>query len=298
MTGLGYLCFGVIAFLFFFYMTFPFRLIQEKVMQAFENKTGCQTNVGDLKQSFPLQLTWEQIQVICPEFSPFVVESLQAKVALKPLLLHQRAEITFQVQMAGENGQIRGTVITHSTPEGLSFSLQQKGWGLNLASIGYAGILSMKGEGNWTGNDFLAGVGSLSVQLNGFRIDPQGNSENRGWTATLAGITPLLGVSSLSFPRIEGEITWQNKTMTLNKLNADGEIADLISDSGSLILNEPVSESLIRSHLQISPKGNLEKMLPLLVPNYSNKKPLTLAITGRIASPEIVMNGMPTPAIF
>jgi len=297
MAGLVYLCFGIVAFLLFFYITFPFHLIQEKVIQTFEAGTNCQTDVGVQKKKFPLSLIWEDIRVVCPVGTPFMVASLQTDIALKPLLFHQTGEIPFRVRLAEKNGEISGTLRVHSTPQGLSFSLKEKGSGLNLAAIGYAGIISMDGEGTWIGNHPFFGKGSLTFALNGLRIDPQGHGNQSGWVATLAGMAPLMGVTSLSFPSIQGELVWQDKVITVNKFQAESELADLISNNGSLIFNEPISESFIATDLQIFPKGNLKQMLPLIVPHYSDKGPLTLAITGTLTAPRVIMNGMQLPAM-
>lgn len=297
-AGVGYLSFGIVTFLFFFYITFPFRLIQEGVIRTFEAETGCQTEVEDQTKAFALALRWKNMQVICPIGQPFMIEALHIDIALKPLLLHRVGEIAFRVRMAEKNGEILGTLMVHSTPQGFSFSLKEKGMALNLKAIGHAGILTMAGEGTWTGGNLFFGKGLFAFTLHGLRIDSQALSEsNSGWMVALASMAPLLGVTSLSFSSIQGEMAWQDKTITINKFQMDGEIADLISDRGALILNKPIAESIVSAHLQISPKGNLKQMLPLLVPNYSDKKPLMLAITGRLISPQMIMNGMPLPAM-
>jgi len=295
-AGFGYLCFGIVAFLLFFYISFPFHLVQDKIMQTFEAKTGCQTNVNNQNHTFPLVLRWGNIQVVCPMGIPFTVESFETDIAVKPLLFHQTAQIAFRIRMTQKNGEIAGTVHIHSTPEGLAYSLKEKGWGLNLKSIGYSGILNMKGEGKWTGNNLFFGEGSLAFTLNGLQIDLQGLSSHAGRVATIAGMAPLIGVTSMAFSSIQGEMAWEDKVVTVNKFQANSDIADLTTHSGSLIFNEPISQSFLATNLQVDPKGNLKKILPLVIPNYSDKVALTFAITGALISPQVMMNGVPLPA--
>ena len=97
--GLGYLLFSGMAFLLFFYITFPFDLAQKKLVQAFESSTACKTEVGGQEASFPFRLTWHQLRLLCPMGPPLTIASIETNLAVLPALLDKRGEIDFRIQM-------------------------------------------------------------------------------------------------------------------------------------------------------------------------------------------------------
>ncbi len=281
LLALGYLVFGSIAFIGFFYVTFPFKMIQQKMVQAFETRSDCQVDVGSRSVAIPLHFKWKQVFVACPVGLPFKIESIEAKIALLPLLLEQKGDITFRIRMGENNGEIVGHLMADATPDGVVFSLKEEGVGLNLGKMGLSGTLNMKGEGRWIKSDVLHGTGLLKLTVDGVNI------QSEEWMAPL---------DRISFSVIRGEMAWQNGRVSISELSAEGEHVDFASSRGDLLLTEPVSGSLISIVFKITPKGDFKRMATLLIPGYSGKEPLTLDIQGAIDEPIVLINGkrMPT----
>jgi hypothetical protein len=182
----------------------------------------------------------------------------------------------------GENsGEIVGHLMADATPEGVVFSLKEEGVGLNLGRVGLSGTLNMKGEGRWIKSDVLHGTGLLKLTIDGVRIEPE------DWTPPL---------NQLSFSIIRGEMAWEHGVVSIAELSAEGDELDLTSDRGDIIINEPFSKSPISITFQIVPKGDIKRVATLIIPGYSGKEPLTVAIQGAIEAPQILINGkrMPT----
>jgi type II secretion system protein N len=293
LLGFGYLLFGVAAFLVFLYMTFPFNLIQEKVIRIAEAESGCQITAGSQSTAPPLRMKWEQVLLLCPTGLPMMIASIETDIAILPLVLHRQGQVDVRVQMPEEGSQITGSITASTTPAGYAFLLKGEGTGLRLDPVGIPGSLDhIKGEATWIGENPLAGVGSLAVSLSDIHIDPVASPIPLG---NLGMITTIAGVKDISISTLQGEVAWQSNTLSIKMFNAQGEIADIISDGGSFTLHEPVSESIVSMTLAIIPKGNLKQMVPLMISHYVDREPLTAVITGPLSAPDIVINGMKMP---
>ncbi len=313
LLGLGYLGFGAVAFLFFIYVTFPFGLVQKKLIQAFEAGTNCRIQAGDQEVSIPFRLMWHDVRVFCPQGPEVDIPYIETSLALLPLLDH-KGDIAFRVQLgdaalprdegaAGDEtpvalkeakGEFFGHLKIDPVEEGFAFSLKEEGVGLDLRHVGLSGILNMKGEGNWVGKDITSitglfkGGGFLDFTLNDVQVDAEDSSD-------LSGLAALAGVSALSFSTVHGEMTWQKDTVSIGKFYAQGETAELTDFVGDIIVHEPFSASVVSMSFNIIPKGRLKQIAMLMIPNYSGQEPFTLVISGALTSPEVLINGKKFP---
>ncbi len=280
LVRLGFLLFGSIAFLIFFYAAFPFHLVQEKMLRVFQTETGCHADSKDQAVLIPLRLRWYNVKIVCPSANPVTIASINADVALLPILLKKRGEIGFMIKIADQKGELSGTVIVDPTPDTIAFSLKNAGMGVHFNHRGFSGILDLKGEGRWVGQDILLGTGLFDFTLQEARL------------ANQALPWPM---NDILFNKISGKISWKDGVIWMRDIIADGENAALASQSGSLILHEPFSESFISIMLSVAPKGRLKQVAALLIPGYSAKEPLSLAITGALTSPKVLLNGRRLP---
>ncbi|MBI3358348.1 MAG: type II secretion system protein GspN [Nitrospirae bacterium] len=277
---LGYLFFGAIAFLIFFYATFPFYLAQKKMVLAFETETGCQVDPKDQTVLIPLRLRWHNVKVLCPSVALVTLESINADLALLPILLKRTGEIDFKIKIAEQGGEISGTIIIDPTPAGIAFSIKKQGIGVHFNHRGFSGILDIKGGGSWVGYDPSQGAGGFDFNLKEAHIKNQAMP----WP-----------MNDIFFANIHGKVAYENGVLLMGDFSADGENATLTTNSGSLILHEPFSESFVSITLKVSPKGQLKQVAALLIPGYSAVEPLTLAITGALTSPKVLLNGRRLP---
>jgi type II secretion system protein N len=308
--GLGYLLFSCIAFLFFFYMTFPFDLVQKKMVQAFDSSTACKTEVERQEASFPFRLAWHQLRLLCPMGPPFVIASIKTDLAVLPALFNKRGEVDFRIEMPSlseevspskdsapgafpkKGGAIVGHLTVHQTENDLAFSLKQEGMMLDLRPMGISGELNMRAEGSWVGDDILNGKGAFYFAMNNVRVDPQESS----WPMDdLAGLATLAGISALSFSTIQGSIDWQQNKISIGTFQAQGDSAVLSGTGGEIQVRQPFEKSVISLACTIAPKGRLQQVAALFLPGYSEQRPFTLDVRGPLDSPSILINGQKLP---
>lgn len=274
---LGYASFGLLMFLFFIYLTFPFDLLELKLISTLESESGCKILVDQKGFHFPARLSWRGIRGSCPQpaLSQWSIESLQAELAPVPLLWNRRGEIDFRAGVAG--GEVAGHLTAIEREGGRSFSLKTEGRRLNLAPFGLSGILSLDGEGSWTEQEVLRGKGALSFTLEEARF-----SEIAGWAVP---------IGEVSFSNVQGKIFWRNGTVGIERFSAEGSEVDLVSEGGNLLLREPLDGSMLTLTLKAMPKGDLQQVATLFVQGYSGREPLTLGMKGPLRQPQVSVNG-------
>ncbi len=96
-------------------------------------------------------------------------------------------------------------------------------------------------------------------------------------------------VGPFSFATIEMVGTWKGRTLTFQTLSAKGDQANIVSDRGTLSVRLPFMESRMDAHLWITPKGELQKIVALLVPDYTEGRPVPIRLTGSLASTEATL---------
>lgn len=275
----GYTLFGLLMFLFFFYLTFPFHLLELKLISALEQESGCKIVIDQKGFYFPSRLSWKGIRGSCPQpaFSQWEVDSFNAELAPLPLLFRRRGEVDFQVKLAG--GEMAGHVTAIQKSGIPSFSMSARGKKLDLAQLGFAGLLDLDGEGSWSGEDVLKGKGTVTFTLAGAKFKEIGQ-----WAVP---------IGEVSFSNVRGKIFWRNGTVGLERFMAEGAEVDLSSEGGNLILREPLAGSLITLTLKATPKGSLQQVATVFVQGYSGREPLTLGMKGPLGQPQISLNGKP-----
>ncbi len=273
------LVFGVTLFLIFFYLTFPFDLMQKKIVLAFEKETGCKTASKEQAVHALLRLHWRDVRVVCPNIAPVALDLVEAKIALLPALLRQRGDVDFKIKIANKGGELSGTLIADPTPQGIAFSLKKEGVGVgvHVNYRGFSGILDTRGFGNWIGQDIVLGKGVFNFNLKDVHFKTQ----------TL----PL----DIRFRTVTGKLSWETGAFSIGHVSAEGDIASLTSHGGSLILHEPFSESFISMTLNVLPKGQLKQVAELMISGYKASEPLKIEVTGPLTKPKVLLNGRLLP---
>ena len=267
---------GVIAFTIFFYIAFPFHLVQNEMVHVFEAKTGCKANPEDQTVLFPLRFQWHDLEVNCPKTDPFMLEWLKADVAILPALFKQQGEVFVKIKIAQQQGEIAGLIVMKKEQKGIAYSLRNATADLQINHQGFSGILSFKGSGNWVGEKVSQGAGAFNFNLKNAQIKDQ------AWAWPIENIV---------FEKVVGKGSWQRGILSIKDFYAEGEHATLKSTKGEVVLRDPALASRIDVTLHVFPKGPLQQVAVLLIPNYSVNDPLTLSITGGFPVPNVSLNG-------
>jgi len=286
----AYTLFGLIMFSSFLVLTFPFDLIEKELRLTLQKESGCQITTQKSEFGLPARFSWQGIKASCPQQLMGAQEgqlninltSLDLRLAPLPLLFKQKGEIDFQV--GSEIGNILGHLIVAKKGERFSFLLRTEGRSLDIKETGLSGLLSIKGESEWTDQAVLKGIGRISFTVEKGRFKAFG-----GWSLPLGEIV---------FSNIEGQFFWKNGRVVLEQFSAKGETVDLQSDSGTVFLRNPQKNSLLTLSLRATPKGSLKEMAGLFIQGYNGRKPLKIRMNGPLRAPKISINGKAAPLKF
>ena len=280
----GYILFGIVMFLVFFYMTFPFDLLEARLLGLLEARSGCKVTADGSRYRFLGRAAWRNLKARCPKRRfgiresgevALAVASLDLSVAPLPLLLHRRGEIDFHAVLGG--GQVSGVLTVAQADGGPAVTLRGAGEGIDLSQTGVAGRLTITGEGTWQTDRPAQGRGRLRFTLEEGRFKEIGE-----WT---------LPIGEVAFSRIEGQLSWKGGRVILEQLSAAGETIDVPSGSGNLLLRAPFDGSLVTLSLRAVPKGSLKEMAALFIQGYSGREPLKIRVSGPLRAPQILLNG-------
>jgi type II secretion system protein N len=283
---LGYVFFGLLMFLVFLYLSFPFHLLTSKLILALEKESGCEISVEESRFYFPSRVLWSGIRSQCANASflpgdvrdlDVQVTSIDARVLLFPLLMDRRAEIDFGI-VFGE-GVLSGHLKVGRKDSQFSYSLIVEGAKVDLVPFGASGHLDLEGNGDWMDQDLFNGKGVLSLVLK------EGQFKKIGAWAVPVG--------ALSFSDIHGKISWGKGRVSVDQFSARGNEVDLEGESGNIILRKPFDGSLVTLTLKTMPKGDLKRMATLFIRGYTGREPLILGIRGPLRRPQISLNGRP-----
>ncbi|MEO2054438.1 MAG: type II secretion system protein GspN [Nitrospira sp.] len=286
---LGYIFFGLLMFLLFLYLSFPFHLLTSKLILVLEEETGCEISVEESRFYFPFRVVWTGIRTRCAHLSflPEVpgdgrdltlnITSIDARVAPFLLLLNRRAEIDFGIVLG--DGILSGHLTLSQKEKQVSYALSVEGERIDLALFGASGRLDLEGNSDWMNQDLFNGKGVLSFALMEGRFEKIGS-----WT---------LPLGALSFSDIHGKMSWGKGRVIVDQFSARGSEVDLQAESGNLILRKPLDGSLVTLTLKAMPKGDLERMATLFIQGYNGRESLILGIRGPLRRPKISLNGRP-----
>lgn len=279
-----YTFFGIFTFLIFLLMTFPFDLLEKQALRGLEIESGCITTIQESHYALPLSVTWHDLEIKCPKrilgaretgTIHIKLQSLDVAVALMPLLFQQQAEIDFEIRSTF--GNIPGQLNIRQEEQNMAFSLQAKVEKITITGKGLSGIVSLEGESQWQNQDILKGRGQLTFSV------------EKGSVKEFAG-TPL-PIGEVTFANIEGKIFWKDGRAVIERFSAQGDTADIKSESGTILLRNPPENSLLTLSLRATPKGALKEMAQLFIQGYNGSEPLKIRVNGPVRAPKLAMNG-------
>ncbi len=274
---LSYLLFGLLSFIAFLYVTFPFSRLESALIDRIKDESGCEIDIRKKGILFPLKLAWENIQILCPGQKAWNVASLYAEVLPLPLIWGGEGRIHFRGRLA--EGETEGTLtVTHASNQ-WAFSLKNQGRQITLPDIG--GRLGWEGDAHWSHSEPYKGTGTVAFTLEGARIKEVGE-----WRSP---------IGALSFSMVTGQVHWQGGALSMEQFSADGNEMDLAGESGHLLLRQPWKRSILSLTLKVTPKGQLKPLAQMVVSGYTGEGALTLAVAGSLARPGLALNGKTIP---
>ncbi len=281
---LFYVLFGLVTFVFFMVLTFPFDLMEKKMIRQIEANTPCLLTLKDSRYGFPVKVFWNGIRTTCPKHIlglegagsvDLNIQSLTASLSPLPLLFQQEARIRFVIESS--IGTLPGMLTLHEKDHQPHFALTLTEARLTIKETGLSGTFLIKGESEWVNQDILEGTGKLIFTI------------EEGRLSEFAG--KALPIGEVTFSSINGQLFWKEGRAVIETLSAQGDLADLESDSGILLFRTPPENSLLTLSLRAIPKGSLKEMAGLFIQGYNGREPLRIRMNGPLSAPQLSMNG-------
>ncbi len=273
----GYILFGLLLFIVFLYLTFPFPRLVSTLIARLEVASGCKIAVREQGFAFPFKLAFEDIQILCPQQKQWEVASLHAELVPLPLIWGGEGAMPFRARLA--EGEVEGRLSVTRTSGQFIFSLENRGRQMNPNHVG--GRLDWEGDAHWSGSAFQEGTGTISFTLKGVRIERLG-----AWRSP---------IGALSFSKITGQTSFRNGKLILSQLEAEGNEMDLSEETGHLLLRQPWQRSMISLTLKVQPKGRLKPLAQAVVSGYTGEGTFTLGLFGPLERPAFSLNGKTVP---
>ena len=279
----GYLAYTVIAFLVFLAWTFPYQRVEKAIIAEVARRTGSEITTDAGRFVFPAGFVWHGVRVRPKswENQTLDLDMIRASVVV-PSLLRRTLEIDLAWDAYG--GKVRGTWVARREAGGTRVSFDQFGQGFDLgrfplrSTAKWQGTAQIELADQWTNDAWLAGDGTGSIEVTGLKVD---HVEIGGF--------PIQGIE---FDAVSARAALKGGTLTIQKLNARGPLGTALGE-GTAMLRTPWTESVLSFSVTVNPSADAASRIPLLALANSASGPITIRVTGRVAKPDVFVNGVP-----
>ena len=276
---------GVCIFVLCLLVTFPYDLLQTRLVTELKRATGMDVRVADWNMGPPLSLEWRNVSLSKPNMVPIDVASLQANLGLLQAFTGS-VGLDVVVQL---DEQTTRTSLAKGTVSSSSFSL--------------AGPLAVKGQLQQIDLSKLIRPYVTHGTLNGqfaHRVDsnqsPTGTMNSEGtWTAEATDLVidqvPLGGgrTLSLTFSKASAGLSCRNLVCEVTQLKGDG-IDGSFDGQGQITIQQPTPNSQLALTVTVIPgPGFASKAGTLGLPSLPPGTPLTIKIVGTLAQARIAL---------
>lgn len=276
---------GVVILALCLMATFPYDLLQKRVVAELTRATGMEIRVADWTVRLPLGLEWRNVTLTQPNWTPIQLAVLEAKLGVMKLLggtlgLDIVAKLN---ETASPKGLAKGTVTTSSlsfaSPVTIKGQVQQvdlskllnryvthgtlNGDFSHRVDFGQTTVTTMKGEGMW-----MAEATDLTIDQ-----IPLGNGR------TL----------SLTFNKVSAGLACRDLRCNVTQLQGEG-IDGSFTGEGQITLQQPMQQSQLNLSVTVIPgPGFASKAGALGLPSLPPGTPMTVKIVGTLAQARIAL---------
>lgn len=265
--------------------TFPYGMLQARVVAELTRATGMEVRVADWNVGLPLSLEWRNVTLSKPDWTPIQLPVLQGNLAVTKALggmlgLDVVAKLN---ETSSQTGLAKGTVTASSLSLAGPVTIKGQVQHVDLSKLlhryvthgtlngdfshrvdsGQATSTTMKGEGTWT------------AEATDLVIDqiPLGNGR------TL----------SLTFSKVSAGLACRDLRCDVTQLKGDG-IDGSFTGEGYLTIQQPMQQSQVHLTVTVIPgPGFASKAGTLGIPSPPPGTPLTLKIVGTLAQARIAL---------
>lgn len=256
---LGYAAFFVLMFVVGLYVTFPWDMAKDRVLDMASKASGMVVTAEELSPSWVTGVRATKVKLLQPgSTEPLVVEELTARAKVLAFITGKKGGI---VSLPLANGQIRADVTADKDSVAVKSDCQDVELGL-IPGLAQAIGLPLTGIVDLT-TDLTVGIedpkltnGTMTVAMQGLKLEKGGK------------------ISGFPVPELAiGDFAWQipveDGKATLQKLEIKGESVELQVD-GTIQLMNPISRSNVNLTVAFKPTDKLLQAEPLLGPLLNN----------------------------
>jgi len=299
----GFCLYGLLALLFFVYLSLPVKAIGRFLLAKASEQTGVHISANGFKRSGPFRFDAEDIMVTDISGTRIFMTCPRMTLAVDPSSLFSRTKLV-SISLPIYGGSAESHLGIDSSGQRFRYDLNAAFENIRLEEFpllqsALASLPSLQADRDhgvirgvsrleihygWDAGKPTMGSGQISIAIQDLKAEK---------------MTVLdFPASDLSFPKVVANLTLKDGIATLNELTGNGSEMD-ISGNGLVQLRQPLTSSLINltMKLALKNKAGLPDSLVLLKSLVGENRPIEVSITGTIVHPFINTRGLPASPI-
>ncbi len=277
---------GLMSFLAFFLLTFPYRALQGRILSEMTQVSGWNVRAADWSVGFPLAVEWHDMLFSKTDSVAIPVESMRVGVGLLAQMLGQQ-KIETVVQFPGSaqagNGRLSATITASQSDFTGTNELKGHAQLVDLALIikpyVIKGVLqadiAQRWQGTGPGNAAFKGEGTWKAEIKDLGLDriPIGSAM----------------LPSLTFTKVTLSLICHDTVCDVAEGRGEGPDGTLTAQ-GKLTLHAPFQQTNLDLALTVQAgPGWAQKAVGLPIPPLPPGIPLTVKLVGPVANPRLSM---------
>ncbi len=272
-------CGALVLFLLFVMATFPYGVLQARILAEFARASGMDIRAGDWSAEFPAAVEWRDIVLAGSRGGAIRFDSLQARVAVLPAIMGRVALdllIQFPKSVQPEQGRVTGMVKAASWslqgPMEVKARWQQVEVSSLLRQYVSRGLLQGEGLHRWDNTALAAsglkGEGTWKAEAKELSLEPIPIGQ---------GTFP-----ALSFTRVTVMVTCRQSLCDVTELKGEGPDGSF-AIQGQVTVQQPIEKSALALNITVLPGAALSPKLGSLgLPPFQPGIPLAFKVVGPI----------------
>lgn len=274
------------SFIVFLFLTFPYGLLQNRLLAELNRASGWEVRAADWSVGFPAAIEWRDVVLAAPTIGAIPVDVVRTTIGVFQAFFG-RLVIDYAVQLPGptQAGAGRATGSLTAASWSLRGPVSVKG---HLQQIDLATILKPYVSRGTAQGDFmhrwdstqgataaLKGEGTVKVEIKDLVVE-------RIASGTSA-------IPSLTFGRIQAALACRDAACDVTELKGDG-VDGSFTALGHVTLRQPLQQSLLDLTVTIVPgAGFAQKAASLSLPPFQPGTPLTFKLVGPITNARVAL---------
>ena len=283
---LGWGLASLASFIVFLFLTFPYGLLQNRVLAELNRASGWEVRAADWSVGFPAAIEWRDVVLAAPTIGAIPVDVVRTTIGVFQAFFG-RLVIDYVVQLPGPTqagaGRATGSLTADSWslrgPVSIKGHFQQMDLATVLKPYVSRGIAQGDFMHRWDSAQgataALKGEGTVKVDIKDLVVE-----------RIAAGTSSM---PSITFGRIQVAITCHDGTCDVTELKGDG-VDGSFTAQGHVTLRQPVQQSLLDLTVTVIPgAGFAQKAASLSLPPFQPGNPVTFKLAGPIMNARVAL---------